>query len=111
LNKTIEYKETHDNNKYIRTRKNIIGYMDFCVTDKNIYVLFNKHTLEQYMENFSRIFCKEVRVFDWKGNQVKKYNLEKGAQSIYVFDNKLYALGMDKNYHFQIYVYKIDEDE
>ena len=109
INKAVLYKETHDQMKYIRTRKSKLGFASPCVTKDNIYVLYKNYTLGEVMKDRNKYLSKEVWSFDWKGNLVYKYQLVKNVESIYVFDNKLYALGRDKHYHSVIYAYKLDK--
>ncbi len=99
--------------KYVKTpgvsKDNIIGNMSFCTTGDYIYVLYNKYIGADFFKDNTKLYCNEVRVFDWKGNLVKKYYLEKPAKSIYVYDNELYALGMNDKYNSEIDVYKLDK--
>ncbi len=109
LNTVIYDKVSQNGMKYIVTSDNVIGSVFITVTKKNIYTLYNKNTLSVAKKNNTKLYCNEVRVYDWKGNLVKKYHLEKPTKSIYVYDNELYALGMNDKYNTEIDVYKLDK--
>ncbi len=109
LAKSIKYKKSNDNMKYITSSKSFLGNISFSVTNFAIYILFNKNIGEDLKKDNKKEYCKEVRVFDWNGNLVKKYHLEKPAVSIYVYDNELYALGMNDKYNSEIDVYKLKD--
>lgn len=108
ISKTAKYKTIDNNMKYVSSSENIMGYISCSVTNSMIYVLFNKNIAEDVIKNINNVFCNEVRVFDWKGNLVRKYFLEKSVQSIYVYNDMLYSLGVDEDFYFQIYIYNLN---
>lgn len=63
---------------------NIYGFEDVYVTDKYIYALHNGKTAEE-----NPYLSQSIKVFDWEGNPVVKYNLG--------IDMRCLAVDEDKN--------------
>jgi hypothetical protein len=65
-------------------KENIYGFEDVYVTDKYIYALHNGKTAKE-----NPYLSQSIKVFDWEGNPVVKYNLG--------IDMRCLAVDEDKN--------------
>lgn len=59
------------------------GYNALATTPRYVYALYNGHTAKEERS----YFCREVRVFDWEGNPVRRLMLPHDAWSIYVSED------------------------
>lgn len=72
-------------------RDNRFGYIDLSVSDNFIYLLLSGRTMERYGND--AFAANRVLVFDWDGEPVRSFLLEKDTRTIAVdeSDNNLYA--------------------
>lgn len=64
----------------INAKKNRNGFVDLCATQKYLYALFSGRTFWEYRKKFA--YGKDVLVFDWKGNPIMHYKLDKAVRCI-----------------------------
>ncbi|MDR1369654.1 MAG: TolB-like 6-bladed beta-propeller domain-containing protein [Dysgonamonadaceae bacterium] len=85
--KSIDYLEAN------YTDDNKIGYFMTAVTDKSIYALYCGKTHKDDRLDYANI----IFVFDWNGNRMKKYLLDKDLSCICVNndESKIYGLHTD----------------
>jgi hypothetical protein len=69
----------------LNAKKNKSGFSDLSATKKYLYVLFSGRTFMEYRKKYQ--YGKHVLVFDWKGNPIKHYKLDKAVRCISVADN------------------------
>lgn len=82
-----------------------IGYIDIAAGINNIYALYTD-------KNITNPYCsKTIKVFDWNGKFVKKYELSKDAYYITVNEKKnvIYTAFRDEDDGWDITSYKIKE--
>ena len=81
-----------------------IYFTEPYVTSEYVYVMWIKRTKKDVGMNVES-FSPEILVFDWSGNVVNRYKLDKPVVTIAVKDNTLYATSfIDMN---QIYIYDL----
>jgi hypothetical protein len=64
----------------INATKNRNGFADLCATQKYLYALFSGRTFWEYRNKFA--YGKDVLVFDWKGNPIMHYKLDRAVRCI-----------------------------
>lgn len=79
-----------------------IGFFSLCATDKYVYALYTENKVYE-----SSIKSNTVLVFDWEGNPVKKYILDKKAAAIAVDEARqnLFATVLNKEDGWSIICY------
>lgn len=98
--------EPKQNGTFVTANPNLdcpIGYIDIAVGDSNIYALHsNQKATSQYSSDI-------IRVFDWDGNPVKVYKLDKQAYFISINEklNKLYAAIKNEEAGWSIIAYEL----
>ena len=82
-------------------------YTGCYTTDKNIYLIYENHTCDQFPENPQPV---EILKFDWDGNCLCNYKLDKFAYTISVNSKEdiLYATCSDENNgEIELFKYKL----
>ena len=78
-------------------RSNIWAYMHLDVSEERIFALYTNKSVEEYVKN---TFVGEyLLVFDWNGNPIKKFKLDKpiGCFSYDKRDNSIYGIALEDN--------------
>lgn len=104
------YKPMQDGkyNRMIPLDDNIIGYIDIAPTDKFVYALYaDKKISEDNVGN--DLSSNIILVFDWEGNPIKQYKIDREAFYIAVdgVSQKLYAAVINQNEGWSIICYSI----
>ena len=86
-------------------RSNVRGFFDVASSDDSIYLLYSGRTREKQAELDSE--CSHLLVYDWDGNPVRRYELEKTINSIYLHKGRIYGTSMHPE--SRIYVYNLPE--
>jgi hypothetical protein len=55
----------------------LIGFHDIACTDDYVYALYSGQTREEAGSLHKTSYCKHLLVYDWEGNPVRRYYLEK----------------------------------
>ena len=84
-------------------RSNVRGFFDVASSDDSIYLLYSGRTRETQAELDSE--CSHLLVYDWDGNPVRRYELEKTINSIYLHEGRIYGTSMHPA--SRIYVYNL----
>lgn len=76
---------------------NKLGFNCIALTEKYIYIKLNDYTLndidsEDINNGYPLSFSKQIYVFDWEGNPIKKYNFDKYIYKFVVDSNDMYLL-------------------
>jgi hypothetical protein len=69
-----------------------LGGLDAFVTAERIYVMPFFSSPKPKKEGYPRGYNDEVFIFDWKGNFIKSYQLDKPVHTYFVVDEKRNAL-------------------
>ena len=83
------------------------GFFSAESTEDHIYLLYSGRTRETQAELDSE--CSHLLVYDWDGNPVRRYELEKTINSIFLKDGKIF--GASKYPKARIYVYDLPQYE
>lgn len=76
----------------------IMGYSDVYVSEKNIYVLFWGHSLEDIKKGITKVEGgNTIQVFDLAGNPVRQYILNRYITGFYLNEDDGILLGLDVN--------------
>lgn len=88
----------------IPSREAITGYIDLCSTSEYVYAL---HSSKKLYENWRK--STEILIFDWEGNPIKQYILDKEAYHIAVNErlNRIYVTIENDNGDWDIVCYKL----
>lgn len=110
--KKPEYEPWQDGkyNRMIPLDDNVIGYIDIAPTDKYVYALYtNKKIRENGVGN--ELSSNIILVFDWEGNPIKQYKIDREAFYIAVdkASRKLYAAVINQNDGWSIVFYNLRE--
>lgn len=88
----------------IPSKEAITGYIDLCCTSEYVYAL---HSSKKLYENWRK--STDILVYDWKGNPIKKYTLDKEAYHIAVNERlkRIYVTIENENGDWDIVCYKL----
>ncbi len=79
------------------TGKTKLAFLDIACTDEFVYVLYSGKNHEDYpgllIEHGETVY-----VFDWEGNPVKKYKLDKGITSMGLSEDQSFIYGTSMKY-------------
>lgn len=80
--------------------ENAWGFIDVSVSDKFIYLLYSGRTRKEYRSSFWA--SNTVLVYDWDGNPIAKYALDRDVKAIAVdeADGRIYAATFDPSIVF-----------
>ena len=79
------------------------GFFSAESTEDLIYLLYSGRTWNEYSDAYSE--CSHLLVYDWDGNPVRRYELEKTINSIYLHEGRIYGTSMHPE--ARIYVYNL----
>ena len=79
------------------------GFCDVDSDQQYVYLLFSGKELSDFDD--PSFLCNHLLVYDWDGNPVRRYELEKAIHSIYLKDGKIYGCSMYPE--SRIYVYEL----
>ena len=79
------------------------GFCDVDSDQQYIYLLFSGKELSDFDD--PSFLCNHLLVYDWDGNPVRRYELEKAIHSIYLKDGRIYGCSMHPE--SRIYVYEL----
>ncbi len=81
-----------ENPKIVYTKNNRMGFSDITVSEDRVYALYSGKTYNQSGKDFYT--CNELLVFDWDGNLLNTYMLDKSAVGVSYDEgeNVLYAV-------------------
>ena len=88
-------------------RSNTQAFYSAASTEENIYLLFSGKQLGDM--TYPTYECNHLLVYDWDGNPVRRYELEKAINSIYLHDGRIYGSSMYPE--SRIYVYELPPQE
>lgn len=81
--------------------ESIRGYLDVCVDNNNIYLLYSGKKVGD-KESPSYV-CKHLLVYDWSGRPIERYLLDTEVSSIWLEENKLFCVTSYPNAKIVIY--------
>ena len=87
------------------SRESKIGHYKVISSQDYIFVLYSDRKFDELFK--STFICKDILVFDWEGNPVKRYIPDKGIRCM-AYDkssNSLIGVGLEDDYVF--YQYKM----
>lgn len=88
----------------IPSKEAITGYIDLCSTSEHVYAL---HSSQKLYENWRK--STEILVYDWKGNPIKQYIIDKEAYHIAVNERlkRIYVTIENDNGDWDVVCYKL----
>lgn len=69
-----------------RKPDNITGFLDACISDKYICLLYSGRTTEEYNEEY--FYCNYLAIFDLEGNPIDIYQTERDMTKLCYWDTK-----------------------
>ncbi|MCQ2975333.1 MAG: TolB-like 6-bladed beta-propeller domain-containing protein [Bacteroidales bacterium] len=92
-----------------------IGINSITSNDDYIFALYSGNKLsivEQMVDESEILLCKNILVFDWEGNPIIKFSLDKKVKSIYYSKetNLLYCLGINEQGAYSIFTFDINKN-
>lgn len=93
-------------------KNTVIGYMDVAPAHNFVYTLYADKSIVNKNGKYNSRSSDIVLVFDWEGNPIKKYKLNKEVYYITVDEDKniIYALLQDKDFFWNIVSFNIETD-
>ena len=85
-------------------RSNTRGFFDAACTDENVWLLFSGRNREEQADLDSE--CRHLLVYDWDGNPVRRYELKKTVNSIFLKDGRIY--GTSRYPYSRVFIYDLE---
>ena len=83
------------------------GFCDVDSDQQYVYLLFSGKEFSDFDD--PSFLCNHLLVYDWDGNPVRRYELEKSVSSIHLHDGRIYGTSMYPE--SRIYVYDLPPQE
>ena len=83
------------------------GFCDVDSDQQYVYLLFSGKEFSDFDD--PSFLCNHLLVYDWNGNPVRRYELEKSVSSIHLHDGRIYGTSMYPE--SMIYVYDLPTQE